>query len=62
MHCACALFDPCVSPPSQFAIYNSLPCEKHLFVLEAGHHSYKNQLQQELELINQLNVFFESLS
>lgn len=62
MHCACALFDPCVSPPSQFAIYNSLPCEKHLFVLEAGHHSYKNQLQQEHELTNQLNVFFESLS
>ena len=62
MHCACALFDPCVSPPGQFAIYNALSCDKKLFVLEAGHHSYQNQLPQEYELINQLAIFFESLS
>jgi cephalosporin-C deacetylase len=61
MHCACATFDPCVAPPGQFSIYNALNCEKHLFILEAGHHSYANQVQQEFELINQLDDFFASL-
>jgi cephalosporin-C deacetylase len=62
MHCACAQFDPCVAPPGQFAIYNALPEEKQLFILDAGHHSYSNQAQQECELINQLDAFFAPLS
>lgn len=62
IHCACAKFDPCVPPPGQFAIYNALPREKHLFILEAGHHNYPDQARQEAELINQLEVFFAPLS
>ncbi len=62
MHCACATFDPCVAPPGQFAIYNALPGEKQLFVLEAGHHNYPGQAQQEHELLNELDAFFVSLS
>ncbi len=62
MHCACATFDPCVAPPGQFAIYNALPGPKQLFILDAGHHDYPNQAQQEYELINELDAFFASLS
>ncbi len=61
IHCALATFDPCVAPPGQFAIYNALASEKHLFVLEAGHHSYPNQAQQETELLAELDVFFTTL-
>ena len=28
MHCACAMFDPMVAPPGQFAVYNAIPSEK----------------------------------
>jgi cephalosporin-C deacetylase len=59
--CACAKFDPCVAPPGQFAIYNALPREKQLFILDAGHHNYPNQAQQERELINELDTFFAPL-
>lgn len=62
VHCACAKFDPCVAPPGQFAIYNALAGEKQLFILDAGHHSYPNQAQQERELINELDAFFAPLS
>lgn len=62
IHCACAKFDPCVAPPGQFAIYNALPGQKQLFVLDAGHHPYTNQAQQEYELIHELDAFFSSLS
>jgi len=62
MHCACAKFDPCVAPPGQFAIYNAIPSEKQLFILDAGHHDYLNQAQQDNELMIQLDAFFRSLS
>ena len=62
IHCACAKFDPCVAPPGQFAIYNALPAQKQLFILDAGHHNYTNQAQQEQQLINELDAFFASLS
>ncbi len=62
IHCACAKFDPCVAPPGQFAIYNALPGEKQLFILDAGHHNYPNQAQQEYELIDELDAFFAPLS
>lgn len=61
IHCALAVFDPYVAPPGQFAIYNALTCEKHLFLLEAGHHSYANQAQQEAGLLAELDSFFTSL-
>lgn len=35
--CACALFDPAVPPPGQFAVYNGLAGEKHLFTREGDH-------------------------
>ena len=62
MHCACAKFDPCVAPPGQFAVYNALPAEKQLFILEAGHYNYADQAQQQYELINELDAFFAPLS
>lgn len=62
IHCACALFDPCVAPPAQFSIYNALNTSKKLFVLMAGHHSYPEQTQQEQELIAELDAFFAPLS
>jgi cephalosporin-C deacetylase len=61
VHCACAKFDPCVAPPGQFAIYNAMPENKQLFILDAGHHCYPNQAQQERELINALATFFAPL-
>ncbi len=61
IHCACAKFDPFVAPPGQFAIYNALPGEKQLFILDAGHHNYPNQAHQECELIKELDAFFASL-
>lgn len=62
IHCACALCDPFVAPPSQFAIYNALTAHKELFVLLAGHHEYPEQKQQEQELIAQLDAFFAPLN
>ena len=62
MHCACATFDPCVAPPGQFALYNALPGQKQLFVLDAGHHNYSRQAYQEAELLNELGAFFAPLS
>ncbi len=61
VHFACALYDPCVAPPGQFAIHNSVSNEKQLYVLEAGHHSYANQIDQEKELMGQLQSFFSEL-
>jgi cephalosporin-C deacetylase len=61
IHCACAVFDPFVAPPSQFAIYNALPNIKKLFVLSAGHHEYPEQKQEEQLLIAELDAFFCSL-
>ena len=60
MHCACALFDPCVAPPGQFAIYNAIPGIKQLYVLDAGHYSYPEQHRQERELLEELDDFFNN--
>jgi cephalosporin-C deacetylase len=62
IHCACAVFDPYVAPPAQFAIYNALTSEKALFVLIAGHHQYPEQQQQTQELLVELEAFFAPLS
>ena len=61
MHIAAALFDPCVAPPGQFAVYNALSCAKQLFVLEAGHFEYANQAAQQQALIAELHTFFAQL-
>jgi cephalosporin-C deacetylase len=61
IHCACAVFDPFVAPPAQFAIYNALTASKELFVLTAGHHSHTKQQQEEQELLAELEAFFASL-
>ncbi len=37
VQCVCALSDPMVTPPGQFAIYNALPGLKELIVLSRGH-------------------------
>ncbi len=61
VHFACAQFDPCVAPPGQFAICNSVGSEKQLYTLEAGHHDYPNKHHQDVDLMQQLEVFFASL-
>jgi len=61
MHIAAALFDPAVAPPGQFAVYNALPGQKALFVLEAGHYDYPARDQQAAELNVELAEFFERL-
>lgn len=47
---ACALFDPAVPPPGQFAVYNAMTCPKKLFVLTAGHFSYPEEAAENTEL------------
>lgn len=61
MHCACALFDPMVAPPGQFAVYNAIPSDKSLFILRAGHHEYPEQNRETEQLSQELNEFFASL-
>jgi len=61
MHIAAALFDPAVAPPGQFAVYNGIPGQKRLYVLEAGHFEYPDRARQERELLAELRVFFGAL-
>lgn len=58
MHFANALFDPCVAPPGQFAVYNAVTARKRLFVLEAGHFDYPRRTAQEHDLLGELAQFF----
>jgi cephalosporin-C deacetylase len=63
MHLACALFDPVVPPPGQFAIYNALPGDsKRLFVQRAGHFDYSERERDEAWLLGELADFFEPLA
>ncbi|MBS3955096.1 MAG: acetylxylan esterase [Methylomicrobium sp.] len=61
VHIAAALADPAVAPPGQFSIYNALPGEKKLFVLDGGHSEYPRQVEQERDLLSELQVFFSQL-
>jgi len=61
VHVALALADPVVAPPGQFSIYNALPSEKKLFVLDKGHSDYPNKDVQEKALLMELQDFFRSL-
>lgn len=58
VHFACALFDPMVAPPGQFAIHNAVRGEKELFVLRAGHFAYPGQATEERELLRDVHAFF----
>lgn len=42
---ACALFDPAVPPPGQFAVYNALGGPRELLVEPAGHFTYDGQAE-----------------
>lgn len=61
VHVAAALADPVVAPPGQFCIYNALPAEKKLFVLQQGHSEYPGQAAQEKALLSELKIFFSQL-
>ena len=61
VHVAAALADPMVAPPGQFSIYNALPREKKLFVLEKGHSEYPRQAEQKSALLSDLKGFFSHL-
>lgn len=61
VHVAAALADPMVAPPGQFSIYNALPREKKLFVLEKGHSDYSRQAEQKKNLLSELEGFFSHL-
>jgi cephalosporin-C deacetylase len=58
VHFACALFDPMVAPPGQFAIHNAVRGQKELFVLRAGHFPYPGQATEEHELLQKIQQFF----
>lgn len=58
VHFALALRDPVVTPPGQFAIYNQVQGEKHLFILQAGHAEYPQQAKENQKLIVELANFF----
>jgi cephalosporin-C deacetylase len=55
---AAALFDPAVPPPGQFAVYNALPGDKQLFVLQAGHFQHAGTALQDAQLLRALDGFF----
>lgn len=61
VHVAAALADHMVAPPGQFAVYNALAGEKHLFVLEKGHADYPSRAAQEQALLLELQEFFAEL-
>ncbi|MGB0415534.1 MAG: acetylxylan esterase [Coraliomargarita sp.] len=61
VHFACAVFDPMVAPPGQFAVYNAVQGEKELFVFRAGHFDYPELPKQEADLLEELEQFFQDL-
>ncbi len=61
MHVAAARFDPAVAPPGQFAVYNAIPGNKRLYVLDAGHFEYPGRARQDQEVLAELRTFFAPL-
>jgi cephalosporin-C deacetylase len=55
MVCTCALFDPAVPPPGQFAVYNALAGPKTLFVSQAGHFAYPEEEKDQQKLFELLD-------
>jgi len=58
VHFGCALFDPAVAPPGQFAIHNAVPDNKELFVLRAGHFDYLGNDEDEQAMLRDVHQFF----
>lgn len=61
IHCACAISDPVVTPPGQFAIYNALGGPKELFVLSHGHSPSPLDPLEAFALASQVVEFFRPL-
>jgi cephalosporin-C deacetylase len=55
---AAALFDPAVPPPGQFAVYNAIPCEKKLFVKQAGHFAWAGEAEEAQRLARAIREWF----
>ncbi|MDR9827012.1 acetylxylan esterase [Vibrio sp. FNV 38] len=60
-HWGLALFDPFVAPPGQFSIFNGCKSDKALFILDAGHFSYRDEEKQNAELRQQVEAFMQPL-
>jgi cephalosporin-C deacetylase len=58
---ALASFDPAVTPPGQFAIFNAWAGNKALDVLSAGHFDYPQRSREELRLHRRLAHWFKCL-
>lgn len=56
--CNCALFDPAVCPPGQFAVYNGLAGKKHLFIREADHFEHPNSVTEGARLWREQDRWF----
>jgi cephalosporin-C deacetylase len=54
----CALFDPSVPPPGQFAVYNALNEPKRLFVREAAHFEWPGAADEDRRLQALLHEWF----
>jgi len=61
VHFGCALFDPMVAPPGQFAIHNAVRSEKRLFTLRAGHFEYPGQGSDERAMLQEVHEFFSEV-
>ncbi|MFD6290085.1 acetylxylan esterase [Streptomyces sp. NPDC060205] len=57
---ACALLDPAVPPPGQFAVHNALAGPRRLEVLDAGHFAYPGETDQRRQLAQATSEFFGS--
>ena len=55
---ACALFDPAVPPPGQFAVYNAHAGPKRLHKLTAGHWDYPEYADERERLNREIERFF----
>jgi cephalosporin-C deacetylase len=55
---SCALFDPAVPPPGQFAVHNAVPGSKKLVVRHAGHCEYPGQAEDDRMLDSAIRAWF----
>lgn len=58
IHFANALFDPCVPPPGQFAIYNAVSSPKELHVLKSGHFGHGTWQKENHAMNREIESFF----
>lgn len=58
--CGCALFDPAVPPPGQFAVHNALAGPRHLVTFDAGHFDYPAKTDQDRRHRILSRAFFDS--